>query len=254
LAPDHPTAWIFLDETGVVHRQSSDQFFGIGILKLRDPALLLRQMQLLRDRQGFRDELHWASFDKAESRHRDDRVVIARDAMDLVFDSSDAHFCCHVADRQHGDLTAKFRGHRHAGERAYEDLASRLLTEVIDDEEVVSVIADSRSTSPDVTFETDVAWSVNQAKNRLAVANVCRLDSCSTDALQIVDLLLGATAFDLRQGRTDSGSQKQRLLGHLLDRCGYPTFRPYGRSDPDGKWNVKLLTRSRKARRKQRGR
>jgi hypothetical protein len=210
-------------------------------------------MQLLRDRHGFRDELHWASFDKAGSRHRDEQVQLARDAMDLIFDLSDAHFCCHIADRQHGDLTARFAGHPHAGEMAYEELASQMLRDVIDDEELVSVIADRRSTSPKVTFELDVARSVNHAKRRLAVANVCRLDSRSTDALQVVDLLLGAAAFDLRQGRTSPGTQKHQLLTHLLDRCECPTFRPRGRCDPAGKWRVRLLTRSRKARRKRRG-
>lgn len=251
---DHPTAWVFLDETGVVHPQTNDQFFGIGILKLADLAPLLRGVQLLRDNHEFRGELHWASFDRASSRNRDQRVQFAKDVMDLLFDSADAQFCCHIADRQHGDLTAKFRGHSHAGERAYEEMAARILGEVIDDEEIVSIIADRRSTSPKVRFELDVARSINQAKERLAVANVCRLDSRSTDALQVVDLFLGAAALDLRQGRTESGSQKQQLLEHLLDRCDCSTFRPAGHRDPKDKCTVRLLTRSRKARRKQRGR
>jgi hypothetical protein len=252
LPPDHPTAWIFLDETGVVQR-ASDRFFGIGVLKLVDPALLLRDLQLLRDRYDFRTELHWASYDKAGSRNRPQQVRFAKQVIDLVIDSLDASFCCHIADRQHGDLTGRFRGHPHAGERAYEAMSAEILSEVIDDLEIVSVIADKRSTYPKVRFEFDVAKSVNQSKGRLAIANVCRLDSCSTDALQAVDLLLGAAALDLRQGRTESGSQKQQLLHHLLDRCERPSFRPSGGRDPTGKCAVKLLTRSRKARRKQRG-
>jgi hypothetical protein len=247
----HPTAVIFLDETGVVHGR--DPFFGIGVLKLVDPTSLLRGMQLLRDRHAFREELHWASFDKARARDDDSRLAFAKAAMDLFFGCRDARFCCHIADRQHGDLTAQFKGHPHAGERAYEKLASNVLREVIDDEEIVSILADRRSTSIAVEFERDVACSVNLAKNRLAVASVCRMDSRSTDALQLVDLLLGAATLDLRQGRTESGSQKQQLLEHLLEHCGCASFRPSGREDPLGHWKVKLLTRTRKARRKARG-
>jgi len=253
LSPDHPTACVFLDETGVVHKHSTDSFFGIGVLKMSDPSVLLNDVQALRNRHGFHDELHWAGFDKASSRYRQEQVELAKAMMDLVFASSDARFCCHIADRRHGDLTAKFGSHRHAGEKAYEALAAEILGETIDDEEIVSVIADRRSTPRKVTFELDVARSVNLARERLAVATVCRLDSRSTDALQLVDLMLGAAAFDLRQGRIEGESQKQQLLAHLLDRCDCATFRPRGRSDPDGRWRVKLLTRSHKTRRKRRG-
>ncbi|MGH2878273.1 MAG: DUF3800 domain-containing protein [Solirubrobacteraceae bacterium] len=254
LPANHPTSWVFLDETGVAHAHSTDRFFGIGVLKLADPSNLLHEIQLLRARYGFHGELHWANFDKALIRGRDDVVQFAKDSMDLVLRDKQAFFCCHIADRQHGDLTARFRDHPHAGERAYEALAAKILAEAIEGEEIVSVIADRRSTSSKVSFERDVSRTVNQAKQRLAVANVCCLDSRSTDALQVVDLLLGAAAFDLRQGRTNSGSQKQQLLAHLLDRCECSTFRPTGREDPAGKWKVELLTQSRKTRRKHRGR
>ena len=251
LPREHPISTIFLDETGVVHAR--DRFFGIGVLKLVDPAKLIRDIQRLRDTHDFREELHWASFDKAGSRGANRRLEFAKAAMDLFFSAQDARFCCHIADRQNVDVTAQFKGHRHAGERAYEQLASRVLGEVIGEEEIVCVLADGRSTSPEVAFERDVAGSINTTRDRLAVASICRIDSRSTDALQLVDLLLGAATLDLRQGRTTSGSQKQILLEHLLEHCGCASFRPSGREDPEGRWQVKLLARSRKTRRKKRG-
>jgi len=251
LPVDHPTATIFLDETGILNAR--DQYFGIGVLKLLDAAPLLRDIQRLRDRHEFRDELHWASFDKAVARGSGRRLDFAMEVMDLFFAAENARFCCHIADRQHGDVTAQFKGSPHAGELAYEKLASRILREVIDPQEIVTVLADGRSTSPAVAFERDVAKSIHAAKGCLAVASVCRLDSRSTDALQVVDLLLGAAALDLRQGRTESASQKQALLEHLLEHCGCASFRPSGREDPDGRWKVKLLTQSRRTRRKRRG-
>ena len=101
-------------------------------------------------------------------------------------------------------------------------------------------------------FETDVAQVVNERRHRLAVASVCRLDSRATDGLQLVDLLLGAAALDLRQGRTNGETQKQALLEHLLDRCGCASFRPNGRAH-DGKYKVVLLAKPRRRRRGSRG-
>jgi len=251
LPHDHPTSTIFLDETGVVDPR--DRYFGIGVLKLVDVAPLLRDVQRLRDKHEFREELHWSSFDKGGSSGTTRWLDFAKAVMDRFFAAEDARFCCHIADRQNGDVTAQFKGHPHAGERAYEQLASRVLREVIDEEEIVAVLADGRSTSPAVEFERDVSSSINRARGRLAVASVCRVDSRSTDALQVVDLLLGATALDLRQGRVESGTQKQLLLEHLLDHCGCASFRPNGREDPDGRWKVKLLARPRKTRRSKRG-
>jgi hypothetical protein len=236
-----------------VHPRATDPFFGIGALKLSDPAQLLREVQLLRDRREDRRELHWATFDKSGSRGEDERLEFGKAVIDLVFDSNDARFCFHIADRRNGDLTGRFGNSPHAGELAYEALAAQVVRDMIDEEEIISIIADRRSTSPKVNFERDLANAINTAESRLAVASVCRMDSRSTDALQVVDLLLGAATLDLRQGRTETGSQKQLLLAHLLERCDCASFRPVGRSDPQGKWKVKLLARSRKARRKHRG-
>ena len=251
LPPDHPTAVVFLDETGVV-RHPEDRYFGIGCLRCRNPGPLLQAFHHLRTRYGFHGELHWADFDKAKLRHRDDIVALARAAMDLVFASDDAAFCCHIADRQNGDITAQFRGHRFPAHKAYEWLAAEVLHDTIDPTEIVTVLADRLSTSPDVRFETDVAEVVNHRRGRLAVSTVCRLDSRSTDGLQLVDLLLGATTLDLRQGRTGGETQKQALLEHLLALCGCASFRPHGRRLA-GKFSVELLAKPRRHRRGRRG-
>lgn len=209
LPPGHPTAVVFLDETGVVHR-ASDPYFGIGCLKARDPGPLLQGFYRLRERTGFHEELHWADFDKAKLKGREDVVELAKAAIDLVFDSDDAEFCCQIADRAAGDLTARFHRHPYPGHKAYEWLASQVLDAAVGDTEIVTVLADRLSTSPAVRFESDVATVVNQRRDRLAVSSVCRLDSRSTDGLQLVDVLLGATALDLRQGRTGGAGRSRR--------------------------------------------
>ena len=252
----HPTAVVFLDETGVVHPQPTDPLFGIGCLKASDPSALLRDFKRLRDRAGFHRELHWADFDKAKTKDRTDLVALAKSAIDLVFDSSDAFFCCTIAEREgDGDLTARFKGHPHAAAKAYEALAADVLSDLIDGDELITVLADHISTHPDVRFEADVATAVNTRHERLAIASVSRLDSRAHDGLQIVDLLLGATAFDLRRGDHGARTQKSELLEHLRHRCDCASFRPDGRRDPDGndKYNIKVLKVPRRTHRGRRG-
>ena len=250
----HPTSVVFLDETGVVHHHPNDSYFGIGCLKTPDPALLSRGLRRLRDQSGIRDELHWADFDKAATRNREDLVDFAKRSIDLLFDTDDVYFCCRVADRGLGDLTRPFRNHRYPEAKAYERLAARVLEHLITGDEVVTVLADYVSTPPEVQFERDVAAAVNAAHGRLALASVTRLDSKGHDGLQLVDLLVGAATFDLRRGDHRGESQKQELLDHLLDRCGCASFRPNGRCDPDGtKYDIGFLTPPRRPRRGRRG-
>jgi hypothetical protein len=244
---------VFLDETGVVRPHPTDPVFGIGCLKVTDPSTLVRALRGLRERFGYRGELHWASFDKADLLGRDDVVDLACAAIDLVLEDSDAYFACLIADRGRGDLTAQFKGHAHPGHRAYEHLAARALSALIGDIGLVTVLADHVSTPADVHFEADVARTVNRQAGRLAVASVCRLDSRCTDGLQLIDLLLGAVTFDLRRGRVDDGdAQKQHILAHLLDRCACPTFRPRGQRQ-EGKFSVEILAAPRTRRRGRRG-
>lgn len=250
----HPTAVVFLDETGVLHPHRTDPVFGIGCLKASDPSGLLRDFKQLRDRAGFHRELHWADFDKAKTKDRPELVALAKSAIDLVFDSDDAFFCCALAERGRRDLTARFKGHPHATAKAYEALAADVLSDLIVGDELITVLADQMSTHRDVRFESDVATTVNVRHGRLAIASVSRLDSRAHDGLQLVDLLLGATALDLRRADHGGTTQKHQLLRHLLDRCDCPSFRPRGRSDRDRtKYHVKLLTAPRPTHRGSRG-
>jgi hypothetical protein len=253
LSVDHPTAVLFLDETGVVQPHPTDPFFGIGCLKSPEPSSLVREMRALRQARQYMGELHWAAFDKAELQGRDDVVELACNAIDLIFDDANISFACTIADRGRGDLTSRFRNHSHPAHKAYEHLASQAVAGLIGDRDLVTVLVDDVSTPADVHFEADVARSVNVQADRLAVVNVCRLDSRCTDGLQLIDLLLGAVTFDLRRGLvSESESQKQRILSHVLERCDCPSFRPSGRRD-EAKFAVEILTPPRRSRRGRRG-
>ncbi len=249
LARDHPTALVLLDETGVLEHRT-DRIFGIGCLKVANLEELDRRLRRLRDKFNYRHELHWSEFDKGALRGRDDIVEMASAAIDLAFELEEITFRCVISDRQHGDLVAQFQKHQHPAYKAYEKFAADSLNGIIDNAEIVSVLADQQSAPADVRFEASVKAAVNTAKGRLAIASICRVDSRCHDALQLIDLLLGAAALDLRQGRDpDSEAQKQRLLVHLLDRCECASFRPRGRRCPSGRWEVDILTKPKRSHR-----
>jgi hypothetical protein len=199
---DHPTAVAFLDESGTI---SHDRFFAVGCLKLAEPSVLLRAVQKLRDKYHWYDEIHW--------------VDLTRDALPFYTDvaaliaASDAQFSCFVADRSAADPVTRFK----TPWRAYEKLAVQLLLGNIRHPELVSVLADNYSTPDDVVFERDVRSEVNWRLKRLAVTSVCRLDSKSTDPLQLVDLLTSGISFEFRQaaGLAGKRSPKARLASDI---------------------------------------
>lgn len=92
LPVDHPTAVVFLDESGAI---AQDRFFAVGCLKLAEPSVLLRGVQKLRDRNHWYREIHFAELTR-------DALPFYRQVVSLLA-SSDCEFSCFVADRHAAD-------------------------------------------------------------------------------------------------------------------------------------------------------
>ncbi|MDQ3631634.1 MAG: DUF3800 domain-containing protein [Actinomycetota bacterium] len=225
------TGVVFLDETGTI---SQGRFFGVACLKLTEPSVLLREVQALRDRRNFHiahgNEFHFADVTRGTISHY-------MEAIDLVV-AAGAAFSCFIADRTLADPVARFG----SSWRAYEKLAIQLLLGTISRREIVTVLADNYSTPKHVKFEVDVRDEVNQRLGkRLAVSSVFRLDSKSTDGLQLVDILLGAVTFRYRlaAGECTPGSIKDQLSRHVLTAYGISDFEPENSCPPT--MNVRLF-------------
>jgi Protein of unknown function (DUF3800) len=184
LSCEHPTATVFLDEAGFIAR---DRFFAVGCLKLSEPSILLRKIQKLRDQRQAYYEIHFKNVTKHS-------LPFYRAVVDLVA-ASDGSFSCFVVDREASDPIARFGSHW----LAYEKLSKQLLLGTIRRRELLVVLADNYSTPDNVFFEQDVRAAVNKQLRRLAVVSICRLDSKTSDALQIADLLTSAVAHEFRQ-------------------------------------------------------
>jgi hypothetical protein len=221
---DTPTAIVFLDESGAI---SHDRFFAVGALKLAEPSILLRQIQKLRDRHHWYGELHWVDVTK-------DSLSFYSSVIDVIA-KSDAEFSCLVADRESTDAVARFG----SPWRAYEQLATQLLVANIGPGELVTVLADNYSAPDEVVFEQDVKREVNGRLQRLAVTNVCRLDSKSADPLQLVDIMTSGVTFEFRQdaGLAGRGSPKALLADNLRAAFNVSSFLEGCR---EGRVNVQL--------------
>ncbi len=224
LPEDHPTGMVFLDEAGII---AHTRFFAVGCLKLAEPSILLRQVQHLRDRTQRYHEIHFNAVTRTS-------LPFYNAVVDLVA-ASDGQFSCFVVDREKNDPVARFG----SPWSAYEKLAEQLLIGSIRPRELLVVLADNYSTPMNVVFEQDVRTAVNQRLKRLGVVSICRLDSKSTDALQIVDLLTSAVAFEFRQaaGMAAKRNAKASLAKYIRRRYGVTTCL---KGCKQGKLNVAL--------------
>lgn len=173
-------------------------------------------MQRIRDKQHFYDEIKWSKVSIK-------KLPLLKDLVD-VFLSSDASFSALVCDKQKYDIMARFGGQF----PAYDFLARQLVWGSIHRGEVMWVIADEYSTPPGHHFEENVRDYVNSKVRRDAVAGVCRMRSSGVDLLQLIDLILGAVAYEYKAERGVVGlaeyKPKVQFLEYLKDQTGVATF------------------------------
>lgn len=240
LRRDHPCATVFLDETGSI---AKDWIFAIGLLKVSEPSVLLRALQQWRDRRHWYKEIKYYDVTKGS-------LGLYKEVVDIAVRDCGASFFCFVADRQAADPVERFGSHWDA----YEKLAEQLVMAAVSPSELVTVLADNYSTPNEVLFEQTLRSNVNRRSRRLSVVSVCRLDSKSSDGLQVVDLLTSATALEFRiaAGVASGGTPKAELAQHVRGALGTDSCLGGWRSHDHsvavynhGNWQAEALSRSR---------
>ena len=208
------TAFVFLDETGRLP-VPRDRFFGVGIIKIPEPAVIQRPLQRMRDQKEFRAEMKWGEV-------RLNTIPIYKQALSYFFDRPDAKFACFISDKDVMDPSKRFGNQW----RAYERLAAQLLIGNIKPGEQVIVLADEYSSPPTETFEENLKAQVDKRLQRDAICGVCRMGSTGVDLFSILDILLGAVAYDykLNAGLITGHNPKMRMLTHIKNRFGIDTF------------------------------
>ena len=205
----HPVATAFLDESGII---SADRFFSIGMVKSAKAPKLLRSIQKLRDQMHWYDEIKWYDITK-------DSIATYKQIIDVCFsDPTLLEFYCFVADRSVADPITRFGSQWDA----YGKLAEQLVVASAHPDELMAIMADNYSTPDHILFEEDLRAAVNRRLGRLAAVSVVRLDSRSSDGLQIADLLTSAVTFEFRQnaGLASAKSPKGQVATYVRKSLG----------------------------------
>ncbi|MGC1237323.1 MAG: DUF3800 domain-containing protein [Acidimicrobiales bacterium] len=209
LKRDHPTSTAFLDESGII---SADRFFSVGLVKTRQAPKLLRAIQKLRDTNHWYQEIKWTSI-KANS------VASYKNVIDICFSDPELiEFWCFVADRDKADPIERFGSQWDA----YGKLAEQLTVASLHPDELIAIMADNYSTPDHILFEEDLKSAVNRRLKRLAAVSVVRLDSRSSDGLQVADLLTSGITFEFRQDANlaSANSPKAEVAQYLRNAIG----------------------------------
>lgn len=208
----YPTSAIFVDESG--SKTTAGRCFVVAAVKLREPGVLARAIQDVRDRNQFFHEFKF-------SRISQGNYPAFCDLVDALAES-DAHIAACVVD---GRAHNPFRGGRPVWQ-VHAAITSQLLVGCINRRELVGVLLDGISTPRGCSLEDTVRKATNKRLGATAVVSAVALDSRSTDILQAADLVAGAIFHERNRvpgagGRPESHRRKIALrLAAALGRPG----------------------------------
>lgn len=151
-------------------------------------------------------------------------ITVYERLVDCFFCCATARFACFIADKRTSDPIRAFGDQW----RAYERLACQLLVGNVGPAEHLVVLADEYSTPAHVTFEAEVRDCVNARLRQKHVIGICRMRSTGVDLFQVLDVLLGAVAYEykLRAGLLAGGGSPPKLamLDYVRRQAGVSSF------------------------------
>jgi len=209
------TKFCFLDETGSLSSQT-DQYFTVGILKMSQPYYLQSKLYFERSNARFYDEVKFNKLSK-------NNITFAKILIDALFETKSVWFYSYSISTKSDYYLKTFDENPWT---AYEQITLKLFDAALSKQEILILIADYVTTPKNIRFEVEVKKSLNQNKKRLALAGVCRFDSKSNDLLQLVDLLIGTVAYDIKfkKGLVDGSKYKLEVVDYLKSKLGANSF------------------------------
>lgn len=203
----------FVDESGLI-RSANDPYFGLGTIKAYNPPALYREIRRIRDRHKMYDELKWSGM----SAQKYPAIV---EILELFFKTPSASFSCVVLNKKELDLKTHFKNDFW---KAYCSFMIVLLKgSTSGKEEVATILADDYFSPSNVDMEGQVRNKLNSHYGRMVVGGCCQINSRASDILQITDILLGLTLYDLKlkEGVVPfRPNPKTQLLGYLHNKLG----------------------------------
>lgn len=162
----------FMDETGHLRK---DPYFLLSTIKIQFPNRLTREIQRLRDRHRFYNEIKFEKI--SEWRFR-----VYKELIDLFCSFKDVKFRCVVIQRQ---------GYKKPIWQIYNKYTKKLIKDNCGKREILCIWADEISTPAEDDFDIDIRKYINSYFKRLALFGICRVPSHPVDLVQFVDLIGG---------------------------------------------------------------
>lgn len=209
------TKFCFLDESGSLSNHS-EPYFTVGVLKMSMPYYLQSKIAYERSKRHFHDEM---KFNKISEKNSD----FLKFVIDSIFDTRSLNFYSYTTHKKSKYFQNNFSKDIWF---AYEKIALKFMDVALGDNEILILVADYITTPKDIKFEVNVKKNFNEYKKRLALSGVCRFDSRSNDLLQVVDLLIGIIAYDIKvcSGLISGSKHKLELVNYLKKKLGTNSF------------------------------
>ena len=209
------TPFVFFDETGSLNDRVN-RFFCLGMVKCLQPIYLDSKIREIRQKYQFYDEIKWNTLSKA-------KVEVIKEIVGVVFETPGIYFSCIVINKDNIKFEEDFGNNPY---KAYQDFTEILLKQSIDENEILSVLADFVTTPKNIRFEVDVKHNLNESLGRLAIGGVHRVDSKGVNIIQITDLFIGAVVYCYKKDlKLVSGDKnKIKILNLILSKLQRKDF------------------------------
>lgn len=204
----------FIDETGVLQKDPTQRFFGLGLLRLEQTAPLYERLTLLKSNVVSGLTKLQRPFEFKFNDINKSTYGFHRELIDLYFSFPDAAFTAFVIDKQSpGFRMEKFYGNIW---EAYIGYSRLVVHKNVGPKDRIMVIADYLTKPRASTEYYEIEVARGKGKGRNPVYNACMLESHASLFIQLVDVLVGAVVFDFRM-RSQPDSHVNHFKRELVE-------------------------------------
>lgn len=208
----------FIDETGVLHNDSDQRFFAIGLLKCEDTSALYEEMRILKNRTESKLDLDRQKRNAPKKKEyfefkfnsiNNASHEFYYDLISLFFKFPNLRFCCLVLDKGNPDLNIE-EVFPDTWE-AYIGYSKTLIRNNIQAGDKICVVADflGKPKSSNKYYEPEI-------KALDHVYNATVLESHASLFIQMVDVMIGCIVYDFKRSR-ESDEKRNRVKSKVTD-------------------------------------
>lgn len=219
----------FIDETGVLHNDPGQRFFGIGLLKCEDTSAFYEETRILKNR--LESKLAFAKqkkglpakdgpFEFKFSSITKSSHEFYYDLINLYFKFSKLQFCSFVIDKSNPGIKIEEAFPDTWG--AYIGYSKMLIKNNVSSGDKICILADflGKPKASNKYYEPEI-------RTLPAVYNATVIESHASLFIQLVDVLVGCVVFDFRRTRETGKSFdvfKAKVCDFLKGKLGVATL------------------------------